>query len=133
MMEEEYDFSKGERGPVTRVSKGKTHITIRIDDDVLAWFRDQVECAGGGSCQAMMNVALREFTEGVSMPRATECLLDGELITIKERLSYVAEPFAGSARVLSSDVDTAKSVYELIRQGPERHTSNTSRGIRSVL
>jgi hypothetical protein len=32
-----YGFSKGKRGPVVAKVKGKTRITIRIDDDLLAW------------------------------------------------------------------------------------------------
>ena len=39
----------------------KTRITIRIDDDVMEWFRFQVDAAGGGSYQALMNQALREW------------------------------------------------------------------------
>jgi hypothetical protein len=34
-MRKEYDFSKGKRGPVVAPVKGKTRITIRIDDDQL--------------------------------------------------------------------------------------------------
>ena len=30
----------------------KTRISIRIDDNVLDWVREQVVAAGGGSCQA---------------------------------------------------------------------------------
>ena len=37
------------------------HESSRIDDDVLEWFRDQVDAAGGGSYQALMNQALREW------------------------------------------------------------------------
>jgi uncharacterized protein (DUF4415 family) len=43
------------------VSKGKTRITIRIDEDVIRWFREQVENAGGGNYQSLMNDALREY------------------------------------------------------------------------
>lgn len=67
-MRKEYDFSKGKRGPVVRVPKGKTRITIRIDDDILQWFRDQVEQAGGGNYQTLMNVALREYIRGATEP-----------------------------------------------------------------
>jgi len=59
-MSEEYDFSKGKRGPVIPVPQGKTRITIRLDDDVLEWFRAQVHAAGGGNYQSLMNLALRE-------------------------------------------------------------------------
>jgi uncharacterized protein (DUF4415 family) len=34
-MKKEYNFGKGKRAVVVPVSKGKTRITIRIDDDVL--------------------------------------------------------------------------------------------------
>ena len=60
-MKKEYDFSKGKRGPVVKQPPGKTRITIRIDDDVLEWFRAQAHAAGGGNYQTMMNEALREF------------------------------------------------------------------------
>jgi uncharacterized protein (DUF4415 family) len=42
------------------VAKGKTRITIRLDDDVIDWFRDQVEKAGGGNYQSLINDALRD-------------------------------------------------------------------------
>ena len=67
-MKKNYDFSKGERGPVVPVPAGKTRITIRIDDDVLDWFRKQVHEAGGGSYQTMMNRALREHMEREAEP-----------------------------------------------------------------
>ncbi len=60
-MRREYDFSKGKRGPVVVTPSGKTRITIRLDDDVLAWFRSEVHAAGGGSYQTLINNALREF------------------------------------------------------------------------
>jgi uncharacterized protein (DUF4415 family) len=59
-MKSEYDFSKGKRGPVIPVPKGKTRITIRLDKDVIDWFRSQVEAAGGGNYQTLINSALRE-------------------------------------------------------------------------
>ena len=60
-MRREYDFSKAKRGPVIPVPKGKTRITIRLDDDVVAWFRSQVEKAGGGNYQSLINDALRQY------------------------------------------------------------------------
>jgi uncharacterized protein (DUF4415 family) len=63
LMKKEYDFSKGNRGPVIRAPKGKTRITIRIDEDVIDWFRQQVHAAGGGNYQTLINMALREFIE----------------------------------------------------------------------
>lgn len=60
-MEEEIDFSDGKRGAILPEPSGKTRITIRIDDDVLEWFRKQIEAAGRGSYQSAMNAALREY------------------------------------------------------------------------
>lgn len=62
-MKKYYDFSKGKRGAVIPTPPGKTRITIRIDDDILDWFREQVDAAGGGNYQTMMNQALRDFME----------------------------------------------------------------------
>ena len=60
-MKKQYDFSKGKRGPVIKIPKGKTRITIRLDDDILDWFRRQVHTAGGGNYQTLINMALREY------------------------------------------------------------------------
>ena len=59
-MKKEYNFSKGKRGAVRPAPKGKTRITIRIDDDILEWFRSEVNAAGGGNYQTLINDALRE-------------------------------------------------------------------------
>jgi uncharacterized protein (DUF4415 family) len=67
-MKRNYDFSKAKRGPVIPTPRGKTRITIRIDDDVLEWFRKQVHEAGGGNYQTMINRALREYMEGQVEP-----------------------------------------------------------------
>jgi hypothetical protein len=56
-----FEFRKGRRGAVVKAPPGKTRITIRIDDDVLDWFRAQVHAAGGGNYQTLINQALREY------------------------------------------------------------------------
>lgn len=55
-----YDFSKAKRGSTVAAPKEKTRITIRIDDDLLAWFKQQMNSAGGGNYQSLINTALRE-------------------------------------------------------------------------
>ena len=60
-MKKEYNFKKGKRGAVVPVPKGKTRITIRIDDDILDWFRGEMEAAGGGNYRTLINQALREY------------------------------------------------------------------------
>lgn len=67
-MKKEYNFSKGKRGAVRLVPKGKTRITIRIDDDVLEWFRGEVDAAGGGNYQTLINQALREYLNQQQQP-----------------------------------------------------------------
>jgi uncharacterized protein (DUF4415 family) len=67
-MKREYDFSKGKRGPVAPPDAGKTRITIRLDSDVLDWFREQVNKAGGGNYQTMINAALREYVKNQTEP-----------------------------------------------------------------
>jgi uncharacterized protein (DUF4415 family) len=67
-MKREYDFSKAKRGPVLPVPKGKTRITIRLDEDVIAWFRTWVEEAGGGNYQSLINDALRQHIAHVREP-----------------------------------------------------------------
>ena len=57
------DFSAGRRGAVVPPPKGKTRITIRIDTDVLDWFREEVNRSGGGNYQTLMNEALRQHVE----------------------------------------------------------------------
>lgn len=60
-MKEEYDFSKGRRGAIEHMMPGKTRITIRLDNDVLDWFREEVDKRGGGNYQTLINQALREY------------------------------------------------------------------------
>jgi uncharacterized protein (DUF4415 family) len=60
-MKEEYDFRKAKRGPVSALPIGKTRITIRLDEDVIDWFRQQTETQGGGNYQTMINQVLREY------------------------------------------------------------------------
>lgn len=62
-MEAEYDFSQGKRGAIDPTPAGKTRITIRLDDEVLAWFRKQVHLQGGGNYQTSINEALRQHIQ----------------------------------------------------------------------
>jgi uncharacterized protein (DUF4415 family) len=62
-MKAEYDFSQGKRGAIDPTPPGKTRITIRLDDEVLTWFREQVHLAGGGNYQTLINEALRQYIQ----------------------------------------------------------------------
>jgi uncharacterized protein (DUF4415 family) len=69
-----YDFSKGKRGPVLPVPHGKERITIRLDRDILDYFRESVERAGGGNYQTLINNALRTYIESGQKPTLEETL-----------------------------------------------------------
>jgi len=70
-MKKEHDFSKGKRGAVIK-SRGKTRITIHLDDDVISAFRIKAEEAGRGY-QTLINDALRQhiFTTGTPLDSKT--------------------------------------------------------------
>jgi len=76
-----FDFTKARRGPVIRPGK-KVPITIRLDPDVLQWFRDQVK--GGGSYQALINDALRAHIEGKDLDERLREAIREELAGLKK-------------------------------------------------
>ena len=106
-MRKEYDFSKGKRGPVIATPPGKTRITIRLDDDVLAWFRSQVHAAGGGSYQTLINTALREFMSSRREP------LEKTLRRVlrEEWADYGSRTSAGGARPTTRPNDATQRTW----------------------
>jgi uncharacterized protein (DUF4415 family) len=58
-VEDEYDFTDSQRGAI--VKSNKERITIRLDADIIEWFRGRVR--GGGNYQTLINEALREHME----------------------------------------------------------------------
>jgi uncharacterized protein (DUF4415 family) len=84
-MKREYDFSHAKRGAVVQVPKGKTRITIRLDDDLVDWFRQQVGLAGGGNYQSLINDALRQHVRRVQEPLETTLRR-----VIREELSHAS-------------------------------------------
>lgn len=71
-MRAEYDFSKGRRGAVIP-QKGKTRISIFIDNTILDEFRARAEKAGTGY-QTMMNDALRKYLSETGQPVTEQVL-----------------------------------------------------------
>lgn len=63
MSKKEYNFETAQQGPVVQLRSGKTRITIRLDTDILNWFKKQVHDAGGGNYQTLVNQALREHVQ----------------------------------------------------------------------
>lgn len=75
----EIDFSVAKRGPVIPGEPGKTKISIRIDNAVIEYFRAQVEKAGTGNYQTLMNDALLAFIQQRSVIDAVRQVVREEL------------------------------------------------------
>ena len=65
-MKKEYNFKSAKRGPVVP-QKGKTRITIYIDNEIIEEFRNRATEAGSGY-QTMINDALRQYLEKSVQP-----------------------------------------------------------------
>lgn len=71
-MKKQYEFKHGKRGAVI-ASKGKTRITIYLDDDIIEEFRNRADAAGRGY-QTMINDALRSCLGRTPEPMNEETL-----------------------------------------------------------
>ena len=78
-MKAEYDFSKSRRGAVAPAGPGKTRITIRLDSDVIDWFKAQVDAAGGGNYQSLINETLKGHIKQQGLERTLRKLIREEL------------------------------------------------------
>jgi uncharacterized protein (DUF4415 family) len=77
------DFSRARRGAVAKAEPGKTKVSIRLDNAVLAYFRDVVDRAGGGSYQTLINDALLEYIHRQSTIDAVRQVVREELATYR--------------------------------------------------
>lgn len=88
-MDKEYDFTNAKRAhdvPHLAIlqaenSGGKARITMRVDNDTLAIFKARAAMSGG-NYQTLMNEALRQFAQGLT-------LADVVRETIKQELHRV--------------------------------------------
>ena len=78
-MKPEYDFSKARRGAIVQTAAGKTRITIRLDTDTIDWFKAQVNEAGGGNYQSLINEALKSHIQQHGLERTLRKLIREEL------------------------------------------------------
>jgi uncharacterized protein (DUF4415 family) len=76
-MKEKYDFSGGKRGRIVAAKpepRGKTRITIRLDEDLVDHFLKEADASGGEvGYQTLINEALRQHVEGKA-PKLEETL-----------------------------------------------------------
>ena len=85
------DFSRAKRGAIVRPEPGKTKISIRLDNTVIAFFRTAVDRAGGGSYQTLINDALLEHIHR----RST---LDAVRQVVREELAPYGDARGANAR-----------------------------------
>jgi uncharacterized protein (DUF4415 family) len=90
------DFSSAKRGAVIPVEPGKTKISIRIDNTVIDYFRAQVDRAGSGNYQTLMNDALVAFIQQRSVIDAVRQVVREELSAPK------AKPRPSRARAVAA-------------------------------
>ena len=83
-MKPEYDFSKAKRGAIVP-QKGKTRITIYLDNDVLDEFRDRADKTGSGY-QTIINSVLRNYLNKSMAPMDEDTLRR----VIREELKVIA-------------------------------------------
>jgi BrnA antitoxin of type II toxin-antitoxin system len=91
-MKPEYDFSKGKRAAVVP-QKGKTRISIFIDNAILDEFRARAEKAGTGY-QTMMNEALRKYLAETDQPITEKMLRQ----VLRQEMPEYLRGLAGTAR-----------------------------------
>ena len=66
-MAEEYDFSEAKQGPILASRPHATTIWLRVDSDLLDWYRAQVQAQGGATTARSCT---RPYGSTGSMPRA---------------------------------------------------------------
>ena len=90
------DFSGAKRGAVIPIDAGKTKISIRIDNAVIEHFRAQVERAGAGNYQPLMNDALLAYIQQKNVIEAVRLVVREELGSTR------AKPRTLKARTLAA-------------------------------
>jgi len=88
-MKQEYDFSRAKRGSIAAPVKGKTRITIRVDEEILEWFRRRVHAEGGGNYQTLINLALKDH-----ITRQDDVLADTLRRVLREEMAVYTAPRA---------------------------------------
>lgn len=60
-MKKEYDFSTGKRGAIDPIKPNQTKVIITLDNDIIDWFRDEVNRNNGGDYQKLINDVLKHY------------------------------------------------------------------------
>lgn len=110
-MKKEYDFSKGTRGAIDPLPSGKTRITIRLDNEIIDWFRKQVEEKGEGNYQTMINNSLREYiaNSGETLENIIRRVFRDEIPTLLHQFCLFLSP-SETAVNIGTRADIAASI-----------------------
>lgn len=87
MKAKEYDFSNANRGAIVKSPRGKTLISIRLDNDILEGFREQVHSAVGGDYESLINEVLRRHLreQGRGFEKTLRKIIREELKTMAKQ------------------------------------------------
>ena len=77
-MKDEYDFSNAKRGAVVPLPANQTEVRVRLDNELLDWFRERVNDADGGSYQNLMNTVLRAYVQDQEDAALLQAITEGE-------------------------------------------------------
>ncbi|MFW7381782.1 MAG: BrnA antitoxin family protein [Oligoflexus sp.] len=78
LLEEEFDFSRGIRGPIVTSTGIKLPVTIRLDGNVIDFFKDLAEKSDGkAKYQTLINEALKDYIAGA---KTEKLLLSDEFV-----------------------------------------------------
>ena len=91
------DFTHAKRGAVIPPESKKTKISIRLDTAVLDYFRNQVEKAGCGNYQTLINEALVSYMHQESMLAAVRQVVREELRGKSPKPTSAIQPTMPSA------------------------------------
>lgn len=86
------DFSRAKRGPVVKHEPGKTKISIRLDNSVLAYFRTLVEQSGGGNYQSLINDALLAHIHQRTLLDIVRQVVKEEMSVTRDKQALAAAP-----------------------------------------
>lgn len=110
-MRQKRDVGKIRKVALRAAPPGKTRITIRLDDDVLAWFRAQVRAEGGAGYQKLINLALRDYIAREPLEATLRCVVREELARANDRPSPHSYDYAQSPPAWVADADDASAEY----------------------
>jgi hypothetical protein len=91
-------------------SSGKTRITIRLDDDLLQWFRAQVR-SSGGSYQTLINLSLRDYVARAPLEATLRRVVREELARSSGAPPGSAYAYGPLPTALVADSGDASSEY----------------------